>query len=227
MVGKSIAELKAEGLLPVNDGSRVPLDSPVSVKEAVLPFKRFRTKEGTVVDSVLGPEMRSTGEVMGIDKDFPRAFAKSQLAAYGGMPLSGTVFVSVSDRDKRSIILPALRLQELGYDIVATEGTVEVLRRNGIRAEQVQKFSEKTDAADSSIVELIHRGDVHVVINTPSGRSARADGYEIRAAAVAADIPLFTTIAELSAAVASLDAVRTGFEVTSLQEYAIQRAANA
>ncbi|HEY9423921.1 MAG TPA: carbamoyl phosphate synthase large subunit, partial [Microterricola sp.] len=227
MVGKSIAELKADGLLPVNDGSRVPLDSPVSVKEAVLPFKRFRTKEGTVVDSVLGPEMRSTGEVMGIDKDFPRAFAKSQLAAYGGMPLSGTVFVSVSDRDKRSIILPALRLQELGYDIVATEGTVEVLRRNGIRAEQVQKFSEKTDAADSSIVELIHRGDVHVVINTPSGRSARADGYEIRAAAVAADIPLFTTIAELSAAVASLDAVRTGFEVTSLQEYAIQRAANA
>lgn len=227
MVGKSIAELKADGLLPVNDGSRVPLDSPVSVKEAVLPFKRFRTKEGTVVDSVLGPEMRSTGEVMGIDKDFPRAFAKSQLAAYGGMPLSGTVFVSVSDRDKRSIILPALRLQELGYDIVATEGTVEVLRRNGIRAEQVQKFSEKKDSADSSIVELIHRGDVHVVINTPSGRSARADGYEIRAAAVAADIPLFTTIAELSAAVASLDAVRTGFEVTSLQEYAIQRAANA
>ncbi|RZU65031.1 carbamoyl-phosphate synthase large subunit [Microterricola gilva] len=227
MVGKTIAELKADGLLPVNDGSRVPLDSPVSVKEAVLPFKRFRTKEGTVVDSVLGPEMRSTGEVMGIDKDFPRAFAKSQLAAYGGMPLTGTVFVSVSDRDKRSIILPALRLQELGYDIVATEGTVEVLRRNGIRAEQVQKFSEKADASDSSIVELIHRGDVHVVINTPSGRSARADGYEIRAAAVAADIPLFTTIAELSAAVASLDAVRTGFEVTSLQEYAIQRAANA
>lgn len=227
MVGKTIAELKADGLLPVNDGSRVPLDSPVSVKEAVLPFKRFRTKEGTVVDSVLGPEMRSTGEVMGIDKDFPTAFAKSQLAAYGGMPLSGTVFVSVSDRDKRSIILPALRLQELGYEIVATEGTVEVLRRNGIRAEQVQKFSEKADAADSSIVELIHRGEVHVVINTPSGRSARADGYEIRAAAVAADIPLFTTIAELSAAVASLDAVRTGFEVTSLQEYAIQRAANA
>lgn len=227
MVGKTIAELKADGLLPVNDGSRVPLDSPVSVKEAVLPFKRFRTKEGTVVDSVLGPEMRSTGEVMGIDKDFPTAFAKSQLAAYGGMPLSGTVFVSVSDRDKRSIILPALRLQELGYEIVATEGTVEVLRRNGIRAEQVQKFSEKADAGDSSIVELIHRGEVHVVINTPSGRSARADGYEIRAAAVAADIPLFTTIAELSAAVASLDAVRTGFEVTSLQEYAIQRAANA
>ncbi|SDS66805.1 carbamoyl-phosphate synthase large subunit [Microterricola viridarii] len=227
MVGKTIAELKADGLLPANDGSRVPLDSPVSVKEAVLPFKRFRTKEGTVVDSVLGPEMRSTGEVMGIDKDFPRAFAKSQLAAYGGMPLSGTVFVSVSDRDKRSVILPALRLQELGYELIGTEGTVEVLRRNGIRAEQVAKFSEKATEADSSIVELIHSGEVQVVINTPSGRSARADGYEIRAAAVAADIPLFTTIAELSAAVGSLDAVRTGFEVTSLQEYAIQRAASA
>ncbi|AMB58358.1 carbamoyl-phosphate synthase large subunit [Microterricola viridarii] len=224
MVGTSIAELKASGLLPENDGSRVPLDSPVSVKEAVLPFKRFRTKEGTVVDSVLGPEMRSTGEVMGIDKDFPTAFAKSQLAAYGGMPLSGTVFVSVSDRDKRAVILPALRLQELGYTLVATEGTVEVLRRNGIRAEQVAKFSDKVE---SSIVDLIHQGEVQVVINTPSGGSARADGYEIRAAAVAADIPLFTTIAELSAAVGSLDAVRTGFDVTSLQEYAIQRAANA
>ncbi len=227
MVGTTIAELKASGLLPVNDGSRVPLDSPVSVKEAVLPFKRFRTKEGTVVDSVLGPEMRSTGEVMGIDKDFPTAFAKSQLAAYGGMPLTGTVFVSVSDRDKRSVILPALRLQELGYSLIATEGTVEVLRRNGIRAEQVAKFSEKAGEDDASIVELINRGDVQVVINTPSGRSARADGYEIRAAAVAADIPLFTTIAELSAAVGSLDSVRTGFEVTSLQEYAIQRAAHA
>ncbi|MFC6355450.1 carbamoyl-phosphate synthase large subunit [Luethyella okanaganae] len=227
MVGKSIAELKADALLPEVDGSRVPLDSPVAVKEAVLPFKRFRTRDGNMVDSVLGPEMRSTGEVMGIDKDFPRAFAKSQLAAYGGMPLEGTVFVSVSDRDKRAIILPVLRLRELGYDIVATAGTAEVLRRNGIDARLVQKFSEKVDVTDSSIVELIHRSEVQVVINTPNGRSARADGYEIRAAAVAADIPLFTTIAELSAAVGSLDAVRTGFEVTSLQEYAIQRAGRA
>ncbi|WP_159604100.1 carbamoyl-phosphate synthase large subunit [Agromyces humi] len=225
MVGATVAELIAEGMLPESDGSRVPLDAPVAVKEAVLPFHRFRTREGIMVDSVLGPEMRSTGEVMGIDKDFPTAFAKSQLAAYGGMPLSGTVFVSVSDRDKRAIILPVLRLQQLGYDITATEGTAEVLRRNGIRAREVLKYSEKPSADDASIVELIHRGEVDVVINTPSGRSARADGYEIRAAAVAADIALFTTIAELSAAVASLDAVRGGFEVTSLQEYGRRRAA--
>ncbi|MDY7544039.1 MULTISPECIES: carbamoyl-phosphate synthase large subunit [unclassified Cryobacterium] len=225
MVGTSIAELKASGKLPLIDGSRVPMESPVAVKEAVLPFNRFRTPEGHVVDSVLGPEMRSTGEVMGIDRDFPRAFAKSQLAAYGGIPLSGTVFVSVSDRDKRAIILPMLRLQQLGYEIAATEGTAEVLQRNGIRARVVTKFSEKHDEEDTSIVELIRREEVQIVINTPGGRTARADGYEIRAAAVAADLPLFTTIAELSAAVASIDAIRGGFEVTSLQEYALTREA--
>jgi carbamoyl-phosphate synthase large subunit len=225
MVGASIRDLVAEGMLPEVDGSRVPFDAPVAVKEAVLPFHRFRTAEGTMVDSVLGPEMRSTGEVMGIDKDFPTAFAKSQLAAYGGMPISGRVFVSVSDRDKRAVIMPVLRLQQLGYEIVATEGTAEVLRRNGIATGTVLKFSEKHDESAPSVVELIHRGEIDVVVNTPSGRSARADGYEIRAAAVAADIPLFTTIAELSAAVASLDAVKGGFEVTSLQEYATRRAA--
>lgn len=225
MVGASVRDLVAEGMLPEVDGSRVPFDAPVAVKEAVLPFHRFRTAEGTMVDSVLGPEMRSTGEVMGIDKDFPTAFAKSQLAAYGGMPISGRVFVSVSDRDKRAVIMPVLRLQQLGYEIVATEGTAEVLRRNGIGTGTVLKFSEKHDESAPSVVELIHRGEIDVVVNTPSGRSARADGYEIRAAAVAADIPLFTTIAELSAAVASLDAVKGGFEVTSLQEYATRRAA--
>ena len=225
MVGDTISGLIAEGLLPGTDGSIIPMDSPVAVKEAVLPFKRFRTREGKIVDSVLGPEMRSTGEVMGIDRDFPTAFAKSQAAAYGGMPLEGTVFVSVSDRDKRAIVLPVLRLQQLGYDIVATEGTAEVLNRNGIAARVVRKFSEAPE--EDSVVGLITRNEVDVVINTPSGRSARADGYEIRAAAVAGDKPLFTTIAELSAAVASLDAVREGFEVTSLQEYARQRAARA
>ena len=115
MAGASVAELIEEGMLPERDGSDVPADSPVAVKEAVLPFKRFRTKDGHVVDSLLGPEMRSTGEVMGIDRDFPRAFAKSQDAAYGGMPLSGTAFVSVSDRDKRSVVLSALRLSQLGF----------------------------------------------------------------------------------------------------------------
>ncbi|GAA1444683.1 carbamoyl-phosphate synthase large subunit [Leifsonia poae] len=226
MVGETIASLIESGLLPVQDGSVIPMDSPVAVKEAVLPFKRFRTKDGNIVDSVLGPEMRSTGEVMGIDKDFPRAFAKSQSAAYGGMPLGGTAFVSVSDRDKRSIVLPVLRLQQLGFEILATEGTAEVLNRNGIAASVVRKFSE-TDSSAPSIVDLINRNEVDVVINTPSGRSARADGYEIRAAAVAGDKPLFTTIAELSAAVASVDAIREGFEVKSLQEYALDRAARA
>ncbi|WP_108252094.1 carbamoyl-phosphate synthase large subunit [Planctomonas deserti] len=229
MVGTTIAELRASGLLPEQDGSIVPADSPVAVKEAVLPFKRFRTTAGDIVDSVLGPEMRSTGEVMGIDRDFPTAFAKSQQAAFGGLPLSGTVFVSVADRDKRSIILPVLRLQQLGFTILATAGTAEVLMRNGIRAGVVRKYSEgeESEVGSPSIVELVHRNEVDVVINTPSGRSARADGYEIRAAAVAADKALFTTIAQLSAAVASFDAIRAGFDVKSLQEYALDRAARA
>ncbi|AZZ48685.1 carbamoyl-phosphate synthase large subunit [Rathayibacter rathayi] len=224
MVGESIAALKAEGLLPERDGSDVPMDSPIAVKEAVLPFKRFRTKEGQIVDSLLGPEMRSTGEVMGIDRDFPRAFAKSQDAAYGGMPASGTVFISVADRDKRSIVLPALRLRQLGFELLATEGTAEVLNRNGIQARVVRKYSESAEGDAPSIVELISRDEVDVVINTPSGGATRADGYEIRAAAVAADKPLFTTIAQLAAAVASLDAANEPFEVTSLQDYARRRA---
>jgi carbamoyl-phosphate synthase large subunit len=229
MVGSTIAELRESGLLPEQDGSVVPADSPIAVKEAVLPFKRFRTTAGDIVDSVLGPEMRSTGEVMGIDRDFPTAFAKSQQAAFGGLPLSGTVFVSVADRDKRSIILPVLRLQQLGFTILATEGTAEVLMRNGISAGVVRKFSEgeESEVGSPSIVELVHRNEVDVVINTPSGRTARADGYEIRAAAVAADKALFTTIAQLSAAVASFDAIRAGFNVKSLQEYALERAARA
>jgi carbamoyl-phosphate synthase large subunit len=227
MAGRTIRELVADGLLPAEDGERVPLDSPVSVKEAVLPFKRFRTRDGQIVDSVLGPEMRSTGEVMGIDADFPRAFAKSQDAAYGGLPESGTVFVSVADRDKRAIVLPVLRLSQLGFDIVATGGTAEVLARNGIKATTVRKFfmGQETVEGDPSIVELINDGKIDVVINTPSGRSARADGFEIRTATVAADKPLFTTIAQLGAAVASFEAARGGIRVKSLQDYAKDRAA--
>jgi carbamoyl-phosphate synthase large subunit len=226
MVGGSIRELIDSGMLPAQDGSIVPLDSPIAVKEAVLPFKRFRTKEGYVVDSVLGPEMRSTGEVMGIDSNFPKAFAKSQAAAYGGLPTSGSVFVSVADRDKRAIILPVLRLSQLGFTILATEGTAEVLNRNGIEAQVVQKYflGQTSVAGEPSIVDLINEGKVDVVVNTPSGRSARADGYEIRTATVAADKPLFTTIAQLGAAVASLEVVRDGFDVRSLQDYALDRA---
>ncbi|MBN9208920.1 MAG: carbamoyl-phosphate synthase large subunit [Microbacterium ginsengisoli] len=224
MAGASIADLKSEGLLPAQDGSRVPLDAPVAVKEAVLPFKRFRTRDGQTVDSVLGPEMRSTGEVMGIDRDFPTAFAKSQDAAYGGMPLEGTVFISVADADKRAVILPAHRLQELGFALVATEGTAEILARNGIRVEVVEKYSATQESGEQNIVDLINDGRIDMIVNTPSGGLARADGYEIRAAAVAADKALFTTIAVLGAAVSAMPALREGFAVKSLQEYAADRA---
>jgi carbamoyl-phosphate synthase large subunit len=221
MVGESISSLISEGLLPRVDGSVVPAGSPIAVKEAVLPFKRFRTPEGKVVDSLLGPEMRSTGEVMGMDINFPIAFAKAQAGAYGGLPDSGTVFISVADRDKRNIILPALRFSQLGFSIVTTEGTGEVLQRNGIPARVISKVS--AHAGDDTIVELINRREVDIVINTPSGSSARADGYEIRASAVAADMPLFTNMAQVSAAVASIDNIRDGFHVRSLQEYAMDR----
>ena len=224
MAGSTVAELVAEGLLPEADGSRVPLGAPVAVKEAVLPFKRFRTRDGQIVDSVLGPEMRSTGEVMGIDRDFPTAFAKSQEAAYGGMPLTGTVFISVADGDKRAVILPAHRLQELGFDLVATEGTAEILGRNGIDVRVVNKYSATQATGETNIVDLINAGDIDIVVNTPSGGLARADGYEIRAAAVAADKALFTTMAVLGAAVSALPVLREGFAVRSLQEYAADRA---
>ncbi|WP_306232423.1 carbamoyl-phosphate synthase large subunit [Agrococcus beijingensis] len=223
LAGATIAELRAEGMLPEVDGTILPIDSPVAVKEAVLPFRRFRTADGQMVDSLLGPEMRSTGEVMGIDRDFPTAFAKSQAAAYGGLPTSGTVFVSLSDRDKRQAVLPVHRLQQLGYRIVATIGTAEVLARNGIRVETVRKHSETGDGP--SIVDLIDAGEIDIIINTPTGGMARADGYEIRAATVAADKALFTTVSQLGAAVAAVEAAREPFEVTSLQEYHARRTA--
>ncbi|QKS11761.1 carbamoyl-phosphate synthase large subunit [Curtobacterium sp. Csp1] len=220
MTGTSIDALVAEGLLPERDGSSVPAQAPVAVKEAVLPFRRFRTHDGQVVDSVLSPEMRSTGEVMGIDRDFPRAFLKSQDAAYGGLPTSGTVFVSVADTDKRQVVLPVHRLQQLGFTITATEGTAEVLRRNGIEVTLVGKYSE----GGESVVDLLARDEVDIVINTPSGAAGRADGYEIRAATVAADKPLFTTIAQLGAAVAAIETIGTPHSVRSLQDYALERA---
>ena len=225
MTGSSIRELVASGMLPDVDGSRVPSHHPVSVKEAVLPFKRFRTKEGQIVDSILGPEMRSTGEVMGIDKTFPLAFAKSQDAAYGGLPSGGVVFVSVADRDKRSAIFPVARLHQLGYEIWATEGTAEVLSRYGIPATVVAKHTQVKNDGEVSIVDLIAAGKVDIIINTPRGRSARADGYEIRTATVAADKALFTTIGQLGAAVVSLEERPDVPSVTSLQEYELERVA--
>ncbi|WP_299445523.1 carbamoyl-phosphate synthase large subunit [uncultured Phycicoccus sp.] len=222
MLGASIAELRAEGVLPQHtDGGRMPATAPVSVKEAVLPFKRFRTADGLVVDSLLGPEMRSTGEVMGIDTDFGRAFAKAQLAAISGLPTAGTVFVSVANRDKRAIIFPVKRLVDLGFRILSTSGTADVLRRNGIEADVVLKHAER-GAGGTSVVDLINAGEIAMVVNSPSGPSAttRADGYAIRAATTAMDKPIITTVQQLAAAVLAIEAVQQGgLEVTSLQEH--------
>ena len=228
MVGKSIRQLISEGHLPEKDGTHIPASSAISVKEAVLPFKRFATKDGRFVDSLLGPEMRSTGEVMGIDVDFPTAFAKSQAAAGSALPTSGTVFISVADRDKPQLLLPVRRLHQLGYQILATSGTAAILNRHGIDAKTVRKHSEDSSVAEGpTIVEMITAGQVDVVVNTPSGSglAARKDGYEIRAATTAADKAIFTTIAQLSAAIGSFEAVIAGpFKVKSLQQHAKDRA---
>ena len=225
MVGWSIEDLIAKGHLPETDGTHIPETSAISVKEAVLPFKRFATKDGRFVDSLLGPEMRSTGEVMGIDVDFPTAFAKSQAAAGSALPVSGKIFISVADRDKHQVVLPVRRLWQLGYEILATTGTAAILKRHGIPVRIVRKHSADDDApAGPSIVDLILAGEVDVVVNTPSGSSARKDGYEIRAATTAADAPIFTTIAQLSAAIGSFETVIAGeFKVRSLQEHAQDR----
>jgi len=225
MVGKTIPELIAGGHLPATDGTHIPETTAISVKEAVLPFKRFATKDGRFVDSLLGPEMRSTGEVMGIDVDFPTAFAKSQAAAGSALPTSGKIFISVADRDKHQVILPVRRLFQLGYEILATAGTASILKRHGIPVRIVRKHSGDDQApAGPTIVDLILNGEVDVVVNTPSGSSARKDGYEIRAATTAADAPIFTTIAQLSAAIGSFETVIAGdFKVRSLQEHAEDR----
>jgi carbamoyl-phosphate synthase large subunit len=225
MVGKSIRELKAEGHLPTLDGVVSLPGDPISVKEAVLPFKRFATPDGKYVDSLLGPEMRSTGEVMGIDVDFPTAFAKSQAAAGSALPKSGKIFVSVADRDKPQMLLPIRRLAQLGFEILATEGTAQILQRHGVTATSVRKHSQgPSETLGPTIVELITAGKVDVVVNTPTGAAARRDGYEIRAATTAADKPIFTTIAQLSSAIGSFESVISGpFSVRSLQEYALDR----
>ncbi|CCH33559.1 carbamoyl-phosphate synthase large subunit [Actinosynnema sp. NPDC047251] len=208
MLGTTIAELRGEGILPAEgDGAKLPPHAPVAVKEAVLPFHRFRTPEGKGVDSLLGPEMKSTGEVMGIDVSFGMAFAKSQTASYGSLPTSGRVFVSVANRDKRAMIFPVKRLADLGFEVLATAGTAEVLRRNGIPCTVVRKHFEGAD----NIVDAILDGSVDMIINTPYGNHGpRVDGYEIRTAAVAKDIPCVTTIQGAAAAVHGIEAAIRG-----------------
>jgi carbamoyl-phosphate synthase large subunit len=220
-VGATIAELRVEGMLPrVGDGGDLPADAPIAVKEAVLPFSRFRTPAGDSIDSILGPEMKSTGEVMGFDKVFGTAFAKSQAAAYGSLPASGTVFVSVANRDKRAAIFPVKRLHDLGFRILATEGTAQILRRNGVAAEVVGKFSD----GPGNIVEEILAGRVDLVLNTPFGSPGnsgpRVDGYEIRTAAVQAGIPCLTTVQAAAAAVQGIEELaRDDVGVASLQSH--------
>ena len=223
MLGTTIEQLREEGVLPREaDGGALPGDAPFAVKEAILPFRRFRTQTGEAVDSILGPEMRSTGEVMGIDAGFGAAFAKSQLRAGSGLPLKGTVFVSVANRDKRSMIFPVKRLVDLGFTVMATEGTADVLRRNGIPAEVVRKHSQgRGPDGEPTVVDRISAGEVDMVINTPSGRDARADGYAIRAATTGLDRPIITTVQQLSVAVLGIEAMRDGsLDVTSLQDHA-------
>ena len=223
MLGATIAQLRDEGLLArTGDGGSTPRNAPVAVKEAVLPFHRFRKSDGSQIDSLLGPEMKSTGEVMGIDHDFGSAFAKSQTAAYGSLPTQGTVFVSVANRDKRSLVFPVKRLADLGFRVMATEGTAEMLRRNGIPCDEVRKHFEEPSETNPlpSAVDAIKAGEIDMVINTPYGNSGpRIDGYEIRSAAVSMNIPCVTTVQGASAAVQGIEAgIRGDIGVMSLQE---------
>jgi carbamoyl-phosphate synthase large subunit len=213
MLGASIQELRDEGMLPAEgDGGHMPLDAPISVKEAVLPFGRFLG-----VDTILGPEMKSTGEVMGIDAVFGTAFAKSQSAAYGDLPTKGRVFVSVANRDKRSMIFPVKRLADLGFEVLATEGTAEVLRRNGVHAKVVGKHSQ---TPSESVVPMVLNGEIDLIFNTPFGVGTRLDGYEIRTAAVTRGVPCITTIQGAAACVQGIEAlVRGDIGVRSLQEH--------
>jgi len=216
-VGATIAQLRAEGLLPAGNGQA----KGISVKEAVLPWNRFRRVDGRGVDSVLGPEMRSTGEVMGIAATFGESYAKSQIAAFGPLPKSGKVFVSLADKDKSQGIEPAKSLIDLGFTILATTGTAAFLREAGIAVTEVRKYSEGQGAmGQRTIVDLLHAGEIDLVINTPVGRGTRADGWMIRTAAIQRSIPCITTTAGFSAAVSGIAALQQGeMSVKSIQKW--------
>jgi carbamoyl-phosphate synthase large subunit len=203
MAGATLAELGlTEEVIPKH----------ISIKEAVLPFAKFA---GT--DTILGPEMRSTGEVMGIDTEFGRAFAKAQLGAGTHLPLEGTVFISVNDRDKSGISTVAEAFVELGFKVVATEGTHKILRRNSIESKQVLKVHE----GRPNISDIMKNGQIQLIINSPSGEEAKTDGKMIRRTAMAYKIPVITTLAGAKAAIAAIKALQTGgISVTALQDYA-------
>jgi carbamoyl-phosphate synthase large subunit len=202
MVGKTLSELGITREVEINH---------VAVKEAVLPFKRFHG-----VDTVLGPEMKSTGEVMGIDTDFGMAFAKSQIGAGQTLPLEGTVFISVMNKDKRHVVFIAKKLIDLGFQVVATKGTAKVLTKNGIPVKPVHKVNE----GRPHVLDLIKNGEISLIINTPSGKKPRADEVAIRSEAVTHDIPYCTTLSGASAAVNGIESlIRKGISVKSIQEF--------
>ena len=216
-VGATIAQLRAEGMLPIGNGKA----KGISVKEAVLPWNRFRRADGRGVDSVLGPEMRSTGEVMGIAATFGESYAKSQISSFGPLPKSGKVFVSLADKDKAQGMAPAKSLIDLGFTILATTGTAAALRDAGITVTEVRKYSEgQGELGQRTIVDLLHAGEIDLVINTPVGRGTRADGWMIRTAAIQRSIPCITTTAGFSAAVSGIAALQQGdMSVKSIQKW--------
>jgi carbamoyl-phosphate synthase large subunit len=227
MAGASLADLRLEGLLgAAAEPAGAPGDLPrrarppyVSVKEAVLPFDRFPD-----VDALLGPEMRSTGEVMGISTTFGLAFAKSQIAAGSSLPIGGTVFLSLADRDKRLGLEAARAFVALGFTIAATAGTATYLESEGVRVVTVVAKVGEPQGPEASArvdaVELVASGKVQLVVNTPRGRGPRADGAHIRRAASANGVPILTTVAAARAAAAGIaDWARHGLEVKSLQEH--------
>jgi len=214
--GLTIPDLRAQGILPVvGDG----VANGISVKEAVLPWNRFRRIDGVGVDSVLGPEMRSTGEVMGIAATFGEAYAKSQVAAFGPLPMFGSVFISLSDRDKSDALEPAKSLAKLGFTIYTTTGTHDFLSLHGVDSKLVRKNSDLTGDGLSA-VDIITSSMVDLVINTPLGRGSRHDGWLIRTASVQRSIPIITTIAGFKAAVEGIREMQSHeFEIESLQEW--------
>ena len=196
--------LKEQGI------THAPIPEHISVKESVFPFNKFLGN-----DTILGPEMRSTGEVMGIDTDFGRAFAKAQMAAGQTLPLKGKIFISVCDADKRAAVQLAKQLAQLGFTIVTTDGTHKTFARHGIPSERVKKISQ----GRPNMLDLVKNGDIALVINTPTGKGHHTDEARIRTAMVAHNIPCITTIAGAQAAATGIESMKHGYGVKALQEY--------
>lgn len=214
-LGTSIKDLRTQGILPTHGDGRA---IGVSVKEAVLPWNRFRRTDGSGVDAVLGPEMRSTGEVMGIAETFGEAYFKSQIASFGTLPQSGNVFISLSARDKRASVEPARTLANLGFNLYATRGTHELLAEHGVHSTIVRKASESGEGL--SAVDMINTSMIDLVVNTPLGRGTRHDGWLIRTASVQRGVPIITTIAGLKAAVSGILQLKNqDLSVRSLQSW--------